>query len=142
MEANLEQYSEPCGTFKIKVLAKIVATFSFWLFRKKLYITFFKILNSNLLPVTTWGKSSIHMWRGFWIRLCSNWLFSIRFILDICQSSECVSAIYTTTIIKRLPVRSIVSAMHRIILFAAKSTSKSTLCSTYLLNNKIIIRVS
>ena len=107
MEANLEQYSEPCWTFKIKVLAKIVAAFSFWQFRKKLYITFCKILNSNLLPVTTWGKSSIHMWRGFWIRLCSNWLFSIRFILDIWQSSECVSAIYTTTIIKRLPVRSV-----------------------------------
>ena len=34
------------------------------------------------------------------------------------------------------------SAMYQIILFTTKSTAKSTLCSTYLLNNEIIKRVS
>ena len=55
---------------------------------------------------------------------------------------------YTTTIIKRLPVESEVLvicllnfAMYQIILFMAKSMAKSSLCSTYLLNNEIGIRV-
>ena len=60
----------------------------------------------------------------------------------------CLLGIYTTTIIKRLLIESEVlvicllnSAMYQIILFMAKSMAKSPLCSTYLLNNEIRIRV-
>ena len=56
----------------------------------------------------------------------------------------CLLGIYTTTIIKRLLIESEVlvicllnSAMYQTILFMAKSP----LCSTYLLNNEIRIRV-
>ena len=35
MEANLEPYSEPCWTSKMKVFAELVAAFSFWRFSQK-----------------------------------------------------------------------------------------------------------
>ena len=109
IKANLEEYPpEPCLTSKMKVFAKIVRAFSFDYFRKKLHLACFARFSIHLRSrqqLEEKGPSQICA--GFWIRLCSHWLFAIRFILDVWQNSEGVSAVYTTITIKCWPIRSV-----------------------------------
>ena len=61
------------------------------------------------------------------------------------DSSECVSAIYTTITIKRLPIKSVGYLLTKFRHVSNKIVHGQvhvTLCSTYLLKNEFIISVS